>query len=194
MRFADKGLHEITAMTRRERPQSFCHTLSDGSRLEALSERLLHEIAQRLHFLHQVGLGYLTLDRPAPTLSGGEAQRARLATHLGGGLLGVCYILDEPTMGLHPRDTQRLLDALRDLQKRGNTVIVVEHDETVIRAGRLARRHRPRRRQSRRPPARGGPVEEVLANPAFRDGTDVCHEPEALAKSSVKNSRLRFRL
>src|SRR5207244_5743637 len=95
---------------------------------------LLSEIAQRLHFLQKVGLGYLTLDRSAPTLSGGEGQRARLATHLGGGLLGVCYILDEPTMGLHPRDTQRLLNALRVLERRGNTIIVVEHDETVIRA------------------------------------------------------------
>jgi len=97
-------------------------------------ETLVIEIAQRLRFLQEVGLGYLTLDRPGPTLSGGEAQRARIATQLGGGLLGVCYVLDEPTMGLHPRDTERLLIALRKLQERGNTVLVVEHDETIIRS------------------------------------------------------------
>jgi excinuclease ABC subunit A len=95
---------------------------------------LRHEISTRLHFLVEVGLGYLTLDRPAPTLSGGELQRARLATQLGGGLRGVCYVLDEPTLGLHPRDTQRLLDALRVLQRRGNSLLVVEHDEAVMRA------------------------------------------------------------
>jgi excinuclease ABC subunit A len=92
------------------------------------------EVLHRLRFLREVGLGYLTLDRPAPTLSGGESQRARLATHLGTGLLGVCYLLDEPTVGLHPRDTGRLLGALRGLQQRGNTVVVVEHDEAVIRS------------------------------------------------------------
>ncbi len=93
----------------------------------------MDEITSRLRFLHEVGLDYVTLDRPAPTLSGGELQRARLASHLGGGLLGICYILDEPTIGLHPRDTQRLLGALRGLQTRGNTVVVVEHDEAVMR-------------------------------------------------------------
>jgi excinuclease ABC subunit A len=131
---------------------------------------LLTEIHQRLSFLQDVGLGYLTLDRPAQSLSGGEAQRARLATHLGGGLLGVCYILDEPTLGLHPRDTQRLLDALRRLQARGNTVIAVEHDASVIRAadwlidiGPGAGLHGGRLLAS-------GPVAEVLANPASVTG------------------------
>src|SRR5204862_3047976 len=100
----------------------------------AIQAVLVREITQRLHFLQEVGLGYLTLDRPAATLSGGEAQRARLATHLGAGLLGVCYVLDEPTVGLHPRDTERLLAALRGLQRRGNTLLVVEHDEAMIRA------------------------------------------------------------
>ncbi len=102
-------------------------------RRHGCAEVLVGEVLQRLHFLQEVGLGYLTLDRRAPTLSGGEHQRARLATHLGGGLLGVCYILDEPTIGLHPRDTDRLLHALRQLQAQGNTVLIVEHDETVMR-------------------------------------------------------------
>src|SRR5262249_59823397 len=97
-------------------------------------ELVIGEVLHRLRFLQEVGLGYLTLDRPAPTLSGGELQRARLAAHLGAGLLGVCYILDEPTVGLHPRDTQRLLTALRGLQQRGNTAVVVEHDEAGTRS------------------------------------------------------------
>ena len=96
-------------------------------------EPILGEIASRLEFLDRVGLDYLTLDRPADTLSGGELQRVRLATGLGSGLVGVCYVLDEPSIGLHPRDNQRLIDALRDLQARGNTVVVVEHDETIMR-------------------------------------------------------------
>ncbi len=91
------------------------------------------EIAARLAFLHDVGLGYLALDRAAPTLSGGEAQRIRLAAQLGSNLRGVCYVLDEPTIGLHPRDNRILLDALTQLRAKGNTLIVVEHDEDTIR-------------------------------------------------------------
>ena len=95
---------------------------------------LVKEIAARLAFLDRVGLGYLTLARGADTLSGGELQRVRLATQIGSGLVGVCYVLDEPTAGLHPRDTDRLLATLADLRDRGNGVIVVEHDEATIRA------------------------------------------------------------
>src|SRR5690606_17496277 len=84
-------------------------------------------------FLDPVGLGYLTLDRGAPTLSGGEAQRIRLASQLGSNLRGVCYILDEPTIGLHPRDNDLLLDTIGALSTKGNTVVVVEHDEETIR-------------------------------------------------------------
>jgi excinuclease ABC subunit A len=129
--FADKGLHEATALTVDEAIAWFGGLLTGPQ--DKVRDPLLREILHRLRFLQEVGLGYLTLDRPAPTLSGGEVQRARLATHLGTGLLGVCYILDEPTIGLHPRDTDRLIRALRELQRRGNTVIVVEHDEAVIR-------------------------------------------------------------
>jgi excinuclease ABC subunit A len=91
------------------------------------------EIRSRLEFLEEVGLGYLTLDRAAPTLSGGEAQRIRLAAQLGSNLQGVCYVLDEPTIGLHPRDNQILLNALHKLGDKGNTLVVVEHDEDTIR-------------------------------------------------------------
>jgi excinuclease ABC subunit A len=143
VRFESKTLPEITALTVDE-AGGFFGWLSEHVVEEAAGEALdnpgrhirkliVTEILHRLRFLQEVGLGYLSLDRPATTLSGGEMQRARLATHLGAGLLGVCYILDEPTVGLHPRDTGRLLTALRGLQRRGNTVIVVEHDEEVIR-------------------------------------------------------------
>ena len=100
----------------------------------AIARDLLPEIAGRLSFLEQVGLGYLTLERGAPTLSGGEAQRIRLAAQLGSNLQGVCYVLDEPTIGLHARDNQMLLGALRQLSAHGNTLVVVEHDEETIRA------------------------------------------------------------
>lgn len=98
-----------------------------------VAQRLLSHVAQRLRYLDQVGLGYLTLDRAANSLSGGEYQRTRLAGCLGAGLLGVCYILDEPTIGLHPRDTQRLLETLWELRDQGSSVVVVEHDLDVIR-------------------------------------------------------------
>src|SRR5512140_91440 len=102
-------------------------------REEGIARDLIPEIRSRLEFLEEVGLGYLTLDRGAPTLSGGEAQRIRLAAQLGSNLQGVCYVLDEPTIGLHPRDNQILLDALHKLGNKGNTLVVVEHDEDTIR-------------------------------------------------------------
>ncbi|APR35467.1 excinuclease ABC subunit UvrA [Paraburkholderia sp. SOS3] len=109
----------------------------DGLRLEGreaeIARDVVSEIASRLQFLEEVGLGYLSLDRAAPSLSGGEAQRIRLAAQLGSNLQGVCYVLDEPTIGLHPRDNQILLNALRKLGDKGNTLVVVEHDEDTIR-------------------------------------------------------------
>jgi excinuclease ABC subunit A len=108
-----------------------------GAREAAIAEGALKEIVPRLRFLAQVGLGYLTLDRPADTLSGGEAQRIRLASQLGSNLRGICYVLDEPTIGLHPRDNAMLLDTLATLVARGNTVVVVEHDEETIRRADL---------------------------------------------------------
>src|SRR5206468_1637731 len=120
---------------------------------------------RRLQFLQQVGLGYLTLDRPMPTLSGGEVQRARLATHLGAGLLGVCYILDEPTVGLHPRDTGQLIGALRGLQERGNTVVVVEHDAAVMQQADYLIDMGPGAGKQGGRVLASGTVEEVLRNP-----------------------------
>ena len=104
-----------------------------STRESDIARDLIPEIQSRLEFLEEVGLGYLTLDRGAPTLSGGEAQRIRLAAQLGSNLQGVCYVLDEPTIGLHARDNQILLNALHKLGDKGNTLVVVEHDEDTIR-------------------------------------------------------------
>jgi len=108
-------------------------TLALTGRQADIARDLVPEIKSRLEFLEEVGLGYLTLDRGAPTLSGGEAQRIRLAAQLGSNLQGVCYVLDEPTIGLHARDNQILLNALHQLSSKGNTLVVVEHDEDTIR-------------------------------------------------------------
>ena len=132
VRVGGKAIHEITALTVTE-ARAFFDQLRFDEDDAPIAEPILTEIASRLRFLDNVGVEYLTLDRPADTLSGGELQRVRLATGLGSGLVGVCYILDEPSIGLHPRDNNRLIDALRDLQDRGNTVLVVEHDETIMR-------------------------------------------------------------
>src|SRR5690606_36211116 len=111
----------------------FFHTLKLKGREVDIARDVLSEINARLAFLEDVGLGYLTLDRAAPTLSGGEAQRIRLAAQLGSNLQGVCYILDEPTIGLHARDNRVLLDTLERLKAKGNSLLVVEHDEETIR-------------------------------------------------------------
>jgi excinuclease ABC subunit A len=133
VRLGGKGIHEITRQTARQ-SQDFFSGLTFRAEDQAVAEPLVREIVRRLAFLDNVGVEYLTLDRPADTLSGGELQRVRLATGIGSGLIGVCYILDEPSIGLHPRDNGRLIDALRDLQQQGNTVLVVEHDEAMMRA------------------------------------------------------------
>ncbi len=132
VRLAGRAIHELTALNVRQ-ARDFFAALAFPEPQRPIAEPLVRETVCRLEFLDRVGLDYLTLDRPADTLSGGELQRVRLASGLGSGLVGVCYILDEPSIGLHPRDNQRLIDAIRQLQVRGNTVIVVEHDETVMR-------------------------------------------------------------
>ena len=124
-------IQALTALTIGE-----CYTFFQQLKLNPqenlIAEELLKEICQRLEFLIEVGLHYLTLDRTAPTLSGGEAQRVRLASQIGCGLVGITYILDEPSIGLHPRDNKKLIHTLKHLRNMGNTVIVVEHDEETI--------------------------------------------------------------
>ena len=127
----DKSIAEVSDLSVRDARQFFGGlTLTEKERL--IASQILKEIQARLGFLSDVGLGYLTLSRSAGTLSGGEAQRIRLATQIGSGLVGVLYILDEPSIGLHQRDNRRLLNSLKGLRDLGNTLIVVEHDEETM--------------------------------------------------------------
>jgi len=133
VRIGDRNIAQITDMSVAEALDYFNRLELEGSR-QIIAHQILKEIKERLGFLVNVGLDYLTLSRAAGTLSGGEAQRIRLATQIGSSLVGVLYILDEPSIGLHQRDNRRLIDTLRRLTDLGNTLIVVEHDEETIRS------------------------------------------------------------
>lgn len=127
------GIYEVEAMSLTDCLQWFEHLKLTGHKQE-IADRIVREIKSRLHFLNDVGLNYLSLDRSADTLSGGEAQRIRLASQIGSGLTGIMYVLDEPSIGLHQRDNTRLIKTLQQLRDLGNSVVVVEHDEDMIRA------------------------------------------------------------
>lgn len=133
VKITDRNLPEIVALSIADAQKFFDELKLDEER-EKIAEKLLLEIRRRIKFLVDVGLDYLTLDRLASTLSGGEAQRIQLATNLGSLLVGALYVLDEPSIGLHPRDNSRLVDILKNLRDIGNTVLVVEHDEETMRA------------------------------------------------------------
>jgi excinuclease ABC subunit A len=128
-----RPIYEISHLTLRESLDYFTHLKLHGAKGE-IADKIVREIGLRLKFLNDVGLNYLSLDRSAETLSGGEAQRIRLASQIGSGLTGVMYVLDEPSIGLHQRDNDRLIETLRHLRDIGNSVLVVEHDEDMIRA------------------------------------------------------------
>src|SRR4029078_9368376 len=130
--FAGVGIADIAALSVTD-VRRWVEKLALLGREAGIARDLIPEIKSRLEFLEEVGLGYLTLDRGAPTLSGGEAQRIRLAAQLGSNPQGGCYVLQESTIGLHARDNQILLDALHKLGEKGNTLVVVEHDEDTIR-------------------------------------------------------------
>jgi len=138
---AGKGIHEACAMAVTDALEWFAALKDTGQPEQNLNERqliiadqILKEILTRLQFMRDVGLDYLTLSRAATTLSGGESQRIRLATQIGSQLMGCLYILDEPSIGLHQRDNQRLIATLKGIRDLGNTVLVVEHDEDTMRA------------------------------------------------------------
>ena len=134
VRVAGRTIHELSAMPLKDAQPFFETPASSPATAQAIAEKIVREIANRLQFLNNVGLDYLSLTRSADTLSGGEAQRIRLASQIGSGLTGVMYVLDEPSIGLHQRDNARLIDTLKRLRDLGNSVIVVEHDEEAIHA------------------------------------------------------------
>ena len=150
------------------------HVLNDEQML--IAEEVLKEISERLRFLTNVGLHYLTLDRPAPTLSGGEGQRIRLASQIGCGLVGVLYVLDEPSIGLHARDNRRLLDTLERLRDMGNTVVVVEHDEETMRCADWLIDLGPGAGVNGGYLVAAGPPESVMAAPQSLTGRYLRHE------------------
>ncbi len=211
VRVAEHSINEVADMTP-NRALDFLRRAGLGrhARSQIISENILKEITERLAFLEQVGLSYLQLSRPADTLSGGEAQRIRLAAQLGSNLRGVCYILDEPTIGLHVRDNRVLLDTLQNLRDRGNSVVIVEHDEDTIRhADHVIDLGPGGGSQGGEIVATGSP-DEIQANPRSLTGSLLkrrnggipsgsrslrgCHhiELEGIQEHNLKNIRVRF--
>ena len=142
-----QAIYEINALPLKEAKAFFDQVTLTGHKF-AIAERIVKEISSRILFLNNVGLDYLSLDRSADTLSGGESQRIRLASQIGSGLTGVMYVLDEPSIGLHQRDNGRLLETLKNLRDLGNSVIVVEHDQDAITDRRSCGGHGPGRRRA----------------------------------------------
>ena len=169
VRVGERRIADLTRMCIGEARRWFDQLAFTGE-AEQIAAPVLREIRQRLGFMDDVGLGYLTLDRTSATLSGGEAQRIRLATQIGSGLVGVCYVLDEPTIGLHQRDNERLLTSIRQLVDAGNTAIVVEHDEDVIRAADHLIDIGPGAGLHGGQILAAGPAADVIANPASITG------------------------
>ena len=159
-----KSVREVTHLPVKE-AKTFFSSLRLSQNESLIAHEVLKEIRERLNFLSNVGLEYLTLDRESSTLSGGEAQRIRLATQIGSGLVGVLYILDEPSIGLHQRDNEKLLTTLRALRDLGNTVVVVEHDETTIRSADYVVDLGPGAGREGGEVVACGTVEEILRSP-----------------------------
>jgi excinuclease ABC subunit A len=165
----DRNICEICALTV-EDALRFFDQVQLGAEEAEIADRLLQEIRERLRFLNEVGLEYLTLDRLSSTLSGGEAQRIQLATSLGSRLVGTLYVLDEPSIGLHPRDTHRLIKILHDLRDLGNTILVVEHDPDIMRAADRILDLGPGAGENGGKLVAQGTYEEILHNPVSLTG------------------------
>jgi len=171
------NIMDVTAFTAVEASSWIRGIMADGDKKSALSDsekiiasQIVKEIDSRLGFLKDIGLGYLTLDRPSATLSGGEAQRIRLATMIGSGLMGVLYICDEPTIGLHPADIHRLINTLKKLRDLGNTVISVEHDEAMMRAADFIVDLGPGAGENGGNVVAAGTVDDIMQNPGSVTG------------------------
>ncbi|KIQ19686.1 excinuclease ABC subunit UvrA [Rhodococcus sp. MEB064] len=188
--FGDKSIADVCALSISE-CSNFLNTLTLGPREEAIAGQVLKEIQARLGFLLDVGLEYLTLSRAAGTLSGGEAQRIRLATQIGSGLVGVLYVLDEPSIGLHQRDNRRLIDTLTRLRNLGNTLIVVEHDEDTIRTSDWVVDIGPLAGERGGRVVHSGTYEALLTNPesltgAYLSGRSAIEVPEVRRRIDPK--------
>jgi excinuclease ABC subunit A len=193
VRFRDLNIADLTRLGVDD-SVAFVNKLRLGKREAEIARDLMAELKSRLAFLQRVGLGYLPLDRSAPTLSGGEAQRIRLAAQLGSNLQGVCYVLDEPTIGLHPRDNRVLLDALAELAKNRNTLVVVEHDEDTIRRADHVIDLGPGAGVRGGEVVGAGTVEDLKKNPASLTGRflrePLLHSGEPRRPTNVRAPRL----
>lgn len=191
-----KRIHDVTGMTI-ENSVAWFRELKPTEFEQQVAARVLEEITKRLHFLNEVGLGYLKLDRLSHTLSGGETQRINLATSIGSALVGAMYVLDEPSIGLHPRDTDRLVRILHELRNLGNTVIIVEHDPDIIRAADVVVDMGPRAGEGGGEVVFAGTVEEMLADDksltgAFLSGRSTISTPKK-RRTSRKNAEIVIR-
>jgi len=183
----DRAIFEVSAFPMKQALEFFGRLKLEGSK-QAIAEKIVNEIAARLNFLNNVGLDYLSLDRAADTLSGGEAQRIRLASQIGSGLTGVMYVLDEPSIGLHQRDNARLLATLKHLRDIGNTVIVVEHDEEAINTADHVLDMGPGAGEHGGQVVAEGTPEQIRRNPASLTGQYLCGALEI----PVPKKRRRF--
>ena len=190
-----KNICEICALTV-EAALLFFEQVQLSAEEAEIAEKLLEEIRERLHFLNDVGLEYLTLDRLSSTLSGGEAQRIQLATSLGSRLVGTLYVLDEPSIGLHPRDTHRLIKILHDLRNLGNTILVVEHDPDIMRAADRILDLGPGAGENGGKLVAAGTYDEIVHNSASLTGRYLSEElriqpPVVRRKPGVQQIRIR---
>ena len=183
IRLGGRSIGDVVRLTVAE-AAVFFETLALSEREAMIARRVLKEIRERLGFLKNVGLDYLTLERSAGTLSGGEGQRIRLATQIGSGLVGVLYILDEPSIGLHQRDNRRLLETLKRLRDLGNTVLVVEHDEETMRSADFVVDLGPGAGELGGRLVAVGTPDEIMANPASLTGQYLCRELSIAVPSS----------
>lgn len=193
VKIRNTSIHEIMTFTVEE-ALAFFKTLTFSGQQAVISKQLLKEIQSRLQFMMDVGLHYLALGRCSDTLSGGEAQRTQLAKQVGTGLVGVCYVLDEPTIGLHPRDNERLQKTLYALKENGNTVILVEHDEYTIRHADYIIDLGPKAGEQGGCIVAQGTLKEILSNPNSITGRYLCHSPETITTQKRKKYNLRHAL
>jgi len=189
--FEGKNISQVCAMSIR-RARAFFGALGEAHAQDPVAERILKEVNERLDFLDRVGLDYLALDRPAATLSGGEGQRIRLASQIGASLVGVLYILDEPSIGLHQRDNRRLLDTLGRLRDMGNTVIVVEHDRETIETADYVVDLGPGAGEHGGYLVAAGPPQAVRAHPGSLTGRYLAREAKIPRPASRRRPDGRF--